>query len=876
MALQDNNIMLLDANGFPRIINPSTDTIAIGVVTAFGKDLSVGGNLTVQGDIVSGGTMDVVVSDNFIDLSNGQGTGANKAGGLTVNVQSSIARVSAQNTVFQDAAGSGSGFATLSIPGFDPSTGGVGGASLADGDVIEIALCADLAGNNGLFIIESIVAGAAGLISIKNAPQTQSPWAQTNFEGGTETAAAASFAPAVDLGVFCISDGSLLDVGGNPIPVGQFVSAFDTAAKLSTIAYEAAANVSLQEAYNVGPQINLNDAQGNLEIRTDDTGARADFRLTNEGATADYLLSGAGLLTVGSGATNKVAMSGQLSTDLIFDGFAARKISQSGQNVRVETLTSGNIEVFAAGNNSIQGVDVVLTASGDLMAGVDVSDAAAHDVTLKSLNAGAGVGTLQLNADVLTSAVGGVATLGMGSLDINSAGIIAIDSGVASDLTMTAGGAAALTATAGSFTVAATAGLASVSSGGVNPASLLSPAGNIVVTGATGVAIDATTGGFSLDSAAGASNVTANAANLTVSTSASGTLFLNSAAIVSSTAVSSTLVEAGTDMDLFAGAAMEVKSAGLMKIHSTAADLDIDASTNIAADAGGFINLTAGASSTFDVDGVLTLDGSTSVSALSAGTASLQGGTTATVTAIAGAMLVDHQHAGSALTIQSAATAGISGLVVNASAGGLDMRGAAQAKLSSAADIIVEAGAALSMEGASSSFLQTTGAAAVLTIESQGAAGNLSLKANYAGGGIQVDGFLNMRADRAAGTSAYNADGTGVVLGDAIMAADIGGGTVLGKAANNGTSAVARVIGIAASTSAAGVPVMMHSVHGAITPTALTIASGDVGKEVFLGVGGGLTLTPPSASGTTVFRVGYAAAVGGAVMFAPQFIAFRP
>jgi len=871
MALQDNNIMLLDANGFPRIINPAADTIAIGVDTTFGQDLAVGGNLTVQGDIISGGTMDVVVSDNFIDLSNGQGNAANKAGGLTVNVKSSVARISLTGSVF-----TGTDTFTLPAPA-DPSTAGAGGGAIAAGDIIEIAGCTDLAGNNGLFVVASIVGGAGGTVTINSAPQVQSPWAQTAFENGTETDVGATIAGAVDLGVFCISDGALLDAGSNAIPVGQFVSAFDTAAKLSTIVYEAAANVSLQEAYNVGQNIVMADAQGNMEIRTDDTGARADFRLTNEGATADYLLTGAGLLTVGSGATNKVAMSGQLSTDLIFDGVAARKISQTGNNVRVETLTSGNIEVFSAGNNSIQGVDVVLTASGDMMAGVDVNDGNAHDVTLKSLNAGAGAGTLQLNADVLTSAVGGVATLGMGSLDINSAGIIAIDSGVASNLTMTAGGAAALTATAGSFTVAATAGLASVSSGGVNPASLLSPAGNIVVTGATGVAIDATIGGFSLDSAAGASNVTANAANLTVSTTASGTLFLDSAAIVSSTATSSTLVQAGTDMDLFAGAAMEVKSAGLMKIHSTGADLDIDASTNIAADAGGFINLTAGASSTFDIAGALILDGSTSVSALSAGTASLQGGTTATVTAVGGAMLVDHQHAGSALTIQSAATAGISGLVVNASAGGLDMSGAAQAKLSSAANVIVEAAAALSMEGVSSSFLQTTGAASTLTIESQGATGNLTVKANYAGGGIQVDGFLNMRADRAAGTSAYNADATGVTLGDAIIATDIGAGTILGKAANNGTSAVARVIGIAASTSAAGVPVMMHSVHGAITPTALTIASGDVGKEVFLGVGGGLTFTPPTASGSTVFRVGYAAAVtGGAVMFAPQFIAFRP
>ena len=106
MALQDNNLMLLDVDpasadyGLPRTIDNANDTIRIGVDSTFAADLAVGGNLTVTGDIISGGTMDVVVSDNFIDLSNGQTNGANRAGGLTVNVQSAVARVNAQNAVF--------------------------------------------------------------------------------------------------------------------------------------------------------------------------------------------------------------------------------------------------------------------------------------------------------------------------------------------------------------------------------------------------------------------------------------------------------------------------------------------------------------------------------------------------------------------------------------------------------------------------------------------------------------------------------------------------------------------------------------------------------------------------------------------------------
>ena len=51
------------------------------------QDLTVDGDLTVAGDIVSRGTIDVVTSDNFIDLNNGYANSAALSGGITVQLR---------------------------------------------------------------------------------------------------------------------------------------------------------------------------------------------------------------------------------------------------------------------------------------------------------------------------------------------------------------------------------------------------------------------------------------------------------------------------------------------------------------------------------------------------------------------------------------------------------------------------------------------------------------------------------------------------------------------------------------------------------------------------------------------------------------------
>ncbi len=886
MALQDNNLMLLDlSDGFPRTIDNANDTIRIGVDTTLAQDLSVGGNLTVTGDIISGGTMDVVVADNFIDLSNGQVNGSNKAGGLTVNVQSTIARVGAQNAVFQDQASAAGAFATLSIPGFDPSTGGVGGASLADGDIIEIAGCADLAGNNGLFVVEAITAGAGGLIEIKNASQTQAPWAQTNFESGTETAAAASFAPAVDLGVFCISDGALLDIGGNPIPVGQFVSAFDNAAKLSTLVYEAAANVSLQEAYNVGQQILMSDAQGNLDIRTDDTGPRADFLLQNEAGAQSYLATSAGSLKVGDGAVIKVNMAGQVSSDVIFDGVGARNIQQTGQDLSLKTVTSGKLFATSAGE-----IEVQAASNLDLLC--ITNSVAGESLSIVAQNAGAGTNNIGLIAD-------GAIGMNAAAMNVNAQGIIDIGSQHAGPgaIQMSApNGAISVTSsndqdfvsTAGDIKLNAQAAGVAISSNNADVDINAQGTGKVDIDGANGVTVDAPAGGFQISGAGAASSIQAGNTNLTVETVGGGNLNLNAAGNVSSVAATNWGATAtGGDISVAAAAgAASVSGAttatfeggSQVILRSTAADLDIDAQTNITMDSVGSTNLAAGSTFTATTaagNATLSATGGVARVASTDQGAELFGATTAVVRANGGDLSISHNDAGSRLLINTQGTgagAGSEALSINSS-GAAIMEAAANLILkSNTADVEIGAGSGgIDLLAANDSSFAVTGAGQNLLLDAQ--AGNLELRADAgAGHFLSVDGKVLVTKDLGFGVGSLAA--AALAVGDVVYASS---GTQVDKASR---TSVDCPIGLVMEGGAnIGDDVFVHTAHGMRAKTALAAVAGDVGKFVYLDAAGALTMTAPVASGDYVWRLGCIVGIDvnvAVVLWAPQFIAKRP
>ena len=872
MALQDNNLMLLDlSNGFPRTIDNANDTLRVGVDSTFAQDLAVGGNLTVNGDIISGGTMDVVVSDNFIDLSNGQGTGANKAGGLTVNVQSSLARVSITGATFQSQASAAGAFATLSIPGFDPSTGGVGGVSLAGGDIIEISGAADLAGNNGLFVIEAVTPGAGGLIEIKNAPQTQTPFGQTNFEDGTESAAAASFAGAVDLGVFCISDGALLDIGGNPIPVGQFVSAFQNAAKISNLVYEAAANVSLQEAYNVGQQILLNDGQGNLDIRTDDTGPRADFLLSNEANTHKYLATSAGSLQVGDGATLKVNMAGQVSSDISFDGSAARNIQQSGQNIRLRTVTSGDVEVNSAGALTLQATDTT-----DLV--MLSNDAGAKNLSIVAQNAGAGVGNVGLVADGnvtlnpsgdLVGSIGAKMDLNPQSTAADAAVIQAPNGG----LQLSAGGGA-LTAVGISqpVSITAQAALASFTGQGVD---ITGTANSTVAVASGRTTIDGATGGVEITSAGANAIFRSTAQDLILETVTSGNAAVAAAGNVELGAASQVNSAAGTSSDF--------QAAGLFRVRSTGANLQFEAGADLLATSTGITDINSGGNYTVDTTNgsiVMTAGGAGNNAQLFSSAADVQiGGALGAVMTASGAGLeLQHNHAGSILSIASAGNSATGAVDITAGAGGINVEATTQARMASlSANVLVEATAgAVEIDASSDSYFKVAGAGQLLTMESTNGAVNLVAGAALsAGGAVIVDGHMGI-ADTAAGAG-YTAVAVAPILaGQICMQASSGNHEV--SVADR--TSVETPVGIALLAAAnANDPVALHTLHGYPVATQTAAVAADIGKFLYLDAAGGMTTSAPTASGDYVWRLGTIIGVAGGnaeMIWAPQFIAKRP
>lgn len=240
------------------------------------------------------------------------------------------------------------------------------------------------------------------------------------------------------------------------------------------------------------------------------------------------------------------------------------------------------------------------------------------------------------------------------------------------------------------------------------------------------------------------------------------------------------------------------------------------------------------------------------------------------------------------VALTSAGT-GADAVRVNASAGGIDID-------ASAGGVAVDTTGTLSLDGGDSTDLTMSSNSAsnktlVLEAKNAGAGnGSLSLKAKtsinlgdaaYPSASISTLHFLGIGVS--AGISATA--GETIATGDAVVIKYDGANTRFFKASNNAVAEAERnVFGVAQSpAAAAGNKFNLGSVSGVSAFTALTgLVTGDVGKTVYLGTGGALTLTAPTASGTTVFKVGYVLSHDGgptstAVLFLqPQFIAKNP
>jgi len=207
-----------------------------------GTDLSLSGDLTVQGNIVSKGQIDVIISDSFLDLNGGNVGSSATAGGFTVNVKKATGFAAETATAF-----------VVGVAGVSAPSMTISGSTLAEGDIVQVSNSVG-GKNDGLYV----VAGKAGsVVSIKGIggtmPSAQVPFVQNQLIAGSgETALVVK----VDLAAIAVSNGSLQSASG-AIAAGLLCYAY--AAGATEVTFEgdwsvlaSTASSSLQSAYDNG------------------------------------------------------------------------------------------------------------------------------------------------------------------------------------------------------------------------------------------------------------------------------------------------------------------------------------------------------------------------------------------------------------------------------------------------------------------------------------------------------------------------------------------------------------------------------------------------------------------------------------------------
>jgi hypothetical protein len=441
-------------------------------------DLKVGGDLNVIGDIVSGGSTNVVVADQFLDL----GVGA----------------TAAQNTGFTFSVDRGT--ATQSITSITGSTRVVvvgDNSSFLVGDIVVIS-GSDLASNDGLYAI-SVVDGGGTDITLDNTNQSKAPFLQTSIGDG----GASGSISQVDLTVLAVSDGTLVNTAGGTISAGDLSKAYYTDATVSdfvTTGYDevtpaAASTPGLTAVYGAGDtlttsssndvefqlasgdfiiqqgQINIGDTAGttigdvtsvfidgggfsagaNREltgflVAVDATALASNGGLALQSATQDSGavdisitdMANGGTFTITDG-TDIMAEFGGASADAITlfankpnnGGFITRATSNAGEDLTISLTgaTNSSIVIASAGTD----VDAIQLNASAATSGVTIfggSSGLDLDFTL----AGQGGGDGDLNAKFAANSVLDVAganltlsTTTSGTLAVTSAGALDID-----------------------------------------------------------------------------------------------------------------------------------------------------------------------------------------------------------------------------------------------------------------------------------------------------------------------------------------------------------------------------------------------------------------------------------------------------------------
>lgn len=405
-------------------------------------DASIGGDLSVVGNIVSRGTQNLVVQDAMIDLGLGNSSTTATAGGyaLTMNRDSGFA----VETVTACTAG----VIATSAPELTVSAN----SNFATGDVLCLT-GSDDASNDGLYV----VAGGGGTTTLTlegvggTAVSGAMPFVQNQL---TQTTGDSASAFKIDLYVQVVADGTanFKDAGGSTHAKGKLLETFKASVDKADFvtggvpnngAYSlvgSAVSTDLQNAYVAGNSITTN-------------GNAIDFNLANGNFTIDQgnVLLGAtnatnftmegGAFSVGSTTpASAVELSGQTavfegkatstagSVDLNVDSSSSLTISHSGQTTVEYKETAIGYFVNTSGLGSLERD---ASANGDDFV-VRLESAGTFDASLILESKGNGSDALTLQTitnggDILIDSDGGITINSDELIDINGTGAVQID-----------------------------------------------------------------------------------------------------------------------------------------------------------------------------------------------------------------------------------------------------------------------------------------------------------------------------------------------------------------------------------------------------------------------------------------------------------------
>ena len=818
----------INTSGGRDVIISGTEKLSVSATG--GVQVSAGG---VQ---ITGGALDVNTSADF-DL----------AGAFTVDGAQAVQ------------IGSGTAVSTFTVD----ATGAISLDAGAASNLTTTSGALTLAGAGGV-----TVTSTGGTLALNGAGQTVDLDATTlDVDGG-----AMSF------------DGTAFNVGmalSGALPVAINATTFDVdasaavtltggaASKINTTAGDLTLDAEVAslildggEAAADAVKIHASNAAGGIDIDAGTAGIAAD----TTGAISLDAAAASNLTVTGSGASLTLAAAG--------GGAQKVEISSAGTGADAVDInaTAGGVTVDAAGAISL---DSTATASNFTLTANDAGDAT---LTIAASNTGDGVANLDIDAD--------------GAITIDAVGAFSIDGAAASNVTTTGANLTLSTVTSGVLAVTS--------------------AGNLDMDAVGTATLDAA--GISLDSAGVASNFTVastgDAQDLTLAvTGATNSSVLVASSGTGADAIGLNASAGGIDVD--AAGDITVDAAGALSLDSTGTASNLTLSANAAGAATLTIaaaNAGAGAANLdIDVKSAVTID-SASIS-LDATTAS-----NLTVTGSGESLTLAAAGGGAQQVAVSSAGTGADAIDINASAGGVDVDAAGAITLDAAlsSNLTVTANSntnqtltlkasnsgsgqgLVSVEGDENIALKTS--AGATTVQRNGTTGTiLEVKkdnaTSFAVSDTQIDANVNLHLNRAAGVQ-LQANASAQVDAGTICAFDSAGKMVAANAEAGGNSPTSAQeilrypFAAAITTAAADAVSLMHTVPGARSLMAFDTAptGGAVGQIVYLAGGanaGKLTLTAPTASNASIWRVGFLAgttAVGGLypVYWHPQYLGRRP